>query len=444
MATSLEGVEAVLEGVLELSISRWDKILTVTPIEQALMAVGIHGIGKSEFFTKWHEDHGFAVITLFLGQMADAGDVIGLPDRTEVEFRYKGQVLKQKITEFCPPKWWPRDEDVKLLLFLDEFNRGKQEVYQCIQDMTLNRKLNGLELPAQTRIIAAQNPLDDKYGYQVTEIDPALWDRFNVYGFSPEAKEWIHWAMDNKVHRHIIGFLTKNTVELDPPANGKMGVVYPSRRSWVRLSNILKNHPQILGEDELILLRELAEGIVGSAATSKLFTFLKENFKGLNPGRVVTNWNEEVEEIVKQMDNQSKLAFNAELAIHLEENEKDYFDIAGAKQKEKYAYNIYQYLKTVPREIMADFYDYVGDATTERKKGWPSKLLDCNIQGLVHDFIDVYHGDDSKMSAEPTINPEEHFSEPGIDLEKDDSPFPPSDNPDPFDDPDIQGLLGDS
>jgi len=402
MATSLEGVTPSLEGIRGLSIERLkESVFDVTPYDQAIMLVGVHGVGKSEFIKTYFENKGYAIITLFLGQMADSGDLIGLPDRSEVVFTYEGKELHQKITEFCPPKWWPRDDSVRIVLFLDEFNRGKQEVYQCIMDLALRRQLNGLSLPKETRIIAAMNPLDEKYGYQVTELDPALWDRFNVYGFCPEAKEWIHWAINEKLHPSVIGFIIKNSIELDPPADGKIGAIYPSRRSWHRLSNILKENPSIVNEDKLVIVRELAEGIVGSAATSKFFQYIKNKNKGLNPGTIVTAWFNKVEDIVKAMDNQSKLAFNAELVIHLEENEELYFDASSSKQKEKYAYNVYQYLKSIPRECMADFYDYVGDAVTKYEKTWSTKLLESNISGLVNDFISIYHGDTSSVDDSP-------------------------------------------
>ena len=99
-----------LDGVRELEIAEWIKILDKTPENQAIMAVGIHGTGKSEYIKNYYESKGYKVIMLFLGQMADAGDLIGLPDRSTVTFKYGTEEITQKITEFCPPKWFPRSE----------------------------------------------------------------------------------------------------------------------------------------------------------------------------------------------------------------------------------------------------------------------------------------------------------------------------------------------
>jgi hypothetical protein len=410
------GSNGALESVRELDAKDWNNVLEMTPYDQAIMAVGIHGIGKSEYIKDYYVRRDYAVIMLFLGQMADAGDLIGLPDRSSVTFIYDGKEVTQKITEFCPPKWWPRNDSAKLVIFLDEFNRGKPEVYQCIQDMTLNRQLNGLKLPENTRIIAAINPLDDKFGYQVTELDPALLDRFNVYGFSPSRKEWVYWAIDNKVHKLVIGFIIKHgAVHLDPPANGKMGVVYPSRRSWVRLSKLIQKNPKILSEDDFVTLRDLSAGIIGESASASFYAFIREQKKGIHPGRILTAWDKEVETKVKALNNQDLLMLNAELAMHLEEEEEQYFgdmvSIEGKKQADKYAYNVWNYLKCVPREIMADFYDYVGDATVEHKKTWPDKLLSSNIKGLVDGFIDILHG---KPKDENGNDVEDQFKDPDL------------------------------
>ena len=55
------------------------EILETTPSKQNIMLVGKHGIGKSEILTEFFEKKGMKVTALFLGQMSDPGDLIGLP-----------------------------------------------------------------------------------------------------------------------------------------------------------------------------------------------------------------------------------------------------------------------------------------------------------------------------------------------------------------------------
>ena len=56
-------------------------ILKVTPAEQNILLVGRHGIGKSKILENFYKRKGFSVVNLFLGQMSDPGDLIGLPQK---------------------------------------------------------------------------------------------------------------------------------------------------------------------------------------------------------------------------------------------------------------------------------------------------------------------------------------------------------------------------
>ena len=82
------------------------EILSVTPPHHNIMLVGKHGIGKSQIIENYFVAHGKKVVTLFLGQMSDLGDLIGLPALDEAT----------RKTEFRPPYWFP-DNDEPVALF---------------------------------------------------------------------------------------------------------------------------------------------------------------------------------------------------------------------------------------------------------------------------------------------------------------------------------------
>ena len=56
-------------------------LLEVTHSWQNIMLTGRHGIGKSQILTKYFETKGMPLKTLFLGQMSDSGDLLGLPTK---------------------------------------------------------------------------------------------------------------------------------------------------------------------------------------------------------------------------------------------------------------------------------------------------------------------------------------------------------------------------
>lgn len=377
------------------------KVVEATPCDQPILITGGHGIGKSESITKYFEERGYLVIVLFVGQMADAGDLIGLPDRVEIEYKYtdkegvehKG---KSKITEFCPPKWWPFDTDSKVMMFFDEVNRGKPETMQCLMDMILNKKLNGRELPPMTRIMGSMNPLEDGY-YQVEELDPAFLDRWNIYELKPTVEEWLFWGARNGVDNNVLGFITKYLNHLDPPkpSEAKVGEVYPSRRSWVKVSKYLKwntrkEDGKHLKLDEKIFEKYL-QGVVGLQAAADYVQYIRTEVKlNLNVGSMLLQWEKEYEHTIKQLDSSQVLHMNVQIATWLENNEQTMID--SDKSLSAIAWNLENYLNLISPAFMAQFFDYLATAF-EEGKDWPQMVMDNN-QNISNKFVDVLNGED--------------------------------------------------
>lgn len=245
---------------VRISSSELVKILEMTPASQNIMLTGKHGIGKSQILEKFFTGRGEKVVVLFLGQMSDPGDLIGLPRLDE----------KNGKTEFMPPYWFPTDGK-PVVLFLDELNRARPEVLQTIMDLTLNRTLAGKKLPEGSRVISAVN---DGEEYQLTDLDPALVSRFNIYEFRPTVQEWLLWAAQKKLDNRVIDFISENPEMLDGAAFTRedQGLEKsPDRRGWERVSNILQ-------QSEISpLLRTVIAGVIGMPAASKFFATINQN-----------------------------------------------------------------------------------------------------------------------------------------------------------------------
>ena len=244
--------------MISLTTSELIEILDCTPAEQNIMLAGRHGIGKSEILTEYYTKKNFRVVSLFLGQMSDPGDIIGLPSKNETT----GQ------TEFMLPYWFPVDGK-PVVLFLDELNRARPEILQTIMDLALNRKLAGKKLPEGSRLISAVNDGDE---YQLTDLDPALVSRFNIYSFKPTVEEWLLWASRNKLDSRVINFIQANPEFLDSAVVAEKfdtGLEKtPDRRAWKKVSDILKPKKK-LSE----VHKKLVAGIVGTPAAVKFFDF---------------------------------------------------------------------------------------------------------------------------------------------------------------------------
>ena len=152
------------------------EVLRLTPANQNVLLVGKHGIGKSEIITRFYrEERGMEVVAFFLGQMSDPGDLIGLLHKDEATGR----------SVFLPPYWWPVDGR-PIVLFLDELNRARPEILQSVHELALNQTLAGKRLPQGSTVVAAVNEGDE---YQLTDLDPALVSRFNLYEFAPTVED---------------------------------------------------------------------------------------------------------------------------------------------------------------------------------------------------------------------------------------------------------------
>lgn len=243
------------------------QILDATPASQNIMLVGRHGIGKSEILTAYYRQQGIRVVPLFLGQMADPGDLIGLPMMTT-----SGSSMVNH-TVFASPSWFP-DDNEPIVIFLDELNRARPEILQAVMDLALNRRLARHQLPAGSRIISAINEGDE---YQLTHLDPALVSRFNVYQFCPTVSEWLLWAEQAHHDRRVIDFIQNEPSLLDGTPEVKAGddtglEKYPDRRAWVRVSELLQSSSHLrnqIDEDSI----DIIAGIVGAQAASRFYAF---------------------------------------------------------------------------------------------------------------------------------------------------------------------------
>ena len=239
---------------IKANITELMQVLDAMPAEHNLMLVGNHGIGKSEILTRYYNEKGMKVVALFLGQMSDPGDLIGLPHKDEASGK----------TDFMPPYWFPIDGK-PIVLFLDELNRARPEILQTIMDLALNRKLAGRLLPEGSRIIAAVNEGNQ---YQLTDLDPALVSRFNIITFSPTPQEWLLWAGKAGVDSRVMDFIKENAIWLDKTPDAKEGAdtgleKTPDRRAWKRVSDIIKGHDSLGG-----IYTKVISSVVGPKAAS--------------------------------------------------------------------------------------------------------------------------------------------------------------------------------
>jgi hypothetical protein len=265
---------------ISVSITELKQLLDGTPASHNIMLVGNHGIGKSEILSEYFGQTGMPVVALFLGQMSDPGDLIGLPCKND----------KTGKTDFMPPYWFPVDGK-PIVLFLDELNRARPEILQTVMDLALNRKLAGRLLPEGSRIISAVNAGDQ---YQLTGLDPALVSRFNIVNFKPTAEEWLLWARKVNLDTRVIGFIDENRLWLDKDPDMKEGAdtgldKTPDRRAWKRVSDVISEKDELKETDSKIISSivgpKAASAFIQNAATRRILSG-REILSGFNKTKI--------------------------------------------------------------------------------------------------------------------------------------------------------------
>lgn len=299
-------------------------ILEVTPPEQNIMIAGKHGIGKSVIVKKFFESKGKKVVTMFCSQAADPGDIIGLPKFNEETGK----------TEFALPWWFPSD-DTPVVLFLDELNRARPEILQVVMDLTLSRKLAGKPLPKGSQVISAINEGDE---YQLTDLDPALVSRFNVYNFVPTSTDWIQWASRSGIDSRVISFITTNVKYLDSNFAEDSNTLdkSPDRRAWERVSDIMKNEPVVDNT-----FKKLISGIIGGGAAVAFYESILKNTL-VTAEDLLENFGK-VSSLLTSYNLQQFTGLNDNICSYIDSSLGDYLD--NDPRQDIYAKNLEEYLK---------------------------------------------------------------------------------------------------
>ncbi|MCL2283204.1 MAG: hypothetical protein FWC26_07795 [Fibromonadales bacterium] len=336
--------------------------ITYLPAKKAIAINAKHGVGKSQIVEQLAAELGYKFICLPAGQIADAGDIIGLPD--------KRVVSGETITAFAPPHWWPLDQTKPVLLFIDEANRVvSPSIFACLFDLVLNQNVQGKYLPKGSRVVAAFNPSNAGNFYQVQEFDPAFLDRFAVYDFLPSIEEWISYGISKGFNPSVLNFIKRYESFLDPYttedeiAKIKADQILPSRRSWETVSELLNKHSF---KNESMELREILTGIIGVGAAVKFADFYEQDNIGVEIEALLSDFSL-VEEQVKKLNSINQTSLATEISIKIASSESE-------KNLGIYAPNVEKFLTTVNKEVAAYVYGQINYAVNN-KKTWPIALF---------------------------------------------------------------------
>lgn len=138
-----------------------------------VLFTGEHGIGKTAIIKQVFEEAGLKWAYFSASTLDPWTDLIGVPKEIP-----NPKDPNSKVLGFIRPEMFQNDEIEAI--FFDELNRADTKVLNAVMELIQFHSINGHPLKNLKVVWGAINPDDDKGTYNVSYMDPAQMDRFQV------------------------------------------------------------------------------------------------------------------------------------------------------------------------------------------------------------------------------------------------------------------------
>ena len=249
-------------------------ILKAFKVKRPLFLWGPPGIGKSDLVAGITKELGGIMYDCRLGQM-EPTDIRGIPF-------YNKDIGKM---DWAPPIDLPDEETASkypiVVLFLDEMNSASGSVQAAAYQLILNFRIGKYHLPKNVVIVAAGNRESDK-GVTFRMPTP-LANRFLHQEMKVDFPSWLEWAVNNKVHKDVVGYLSfakQDLYDFDAKSSSR---AFATPRTWTFVSELLQEDD---GDNET--LANMISGTVGEGLAIKFMAHRKVAAKMPNPSDILS------------------------------------------------------------------------------------------------------------------------------------------------------------
>lgn len=224
-----------------------------------LLIHGSPGCGKSTIVRSICEDLKIDFIDVRLAQLEPC-DIRGLP--------VPNKELKQM--DWFVNGTWPRKENGKGIIFLDEITAADRSIQVAAYELVLDRRLGDMyKVPDGYLIIAAGNTVTDRA--VATTMSSALANRFMHVELQANQEDWLTWARHHDIHPSVVGFIQYKPDALFKMDDENLERGWPSPRAWERVSQMCHS------VNDKNLLRKMVYGLVGNGYGAEFMAFFDLN-----------------------------------------------------------------------------------------------------------------------------------------------------------------------
>jgi len=254
--------------------------------KRPLFIWGQPGIGKSDIVAEVARSQGRPLIDIRLPLM-EPTDMRGIPYLADVKIYDKdgnlvkdevGQPITEKLFTWSNPSDLPTDPNSRALVFFDEMSAAPPSVQVATYQIILNRRIGNYHLPKDVVIVAAGNRVKDK-GVAYNMPMP-LANRFSHLTLAVDFDDWKEWALLNRVHKDVVGYLSFQPNDLNNFNPSADSYAFATPRSWYFASELLQevNDKGKMVDTQLPadILGDLVKGTVGEGPGIKFMTYRQQ------------------------------------------------------------------------------------------------------------------------------------------------------------------------
>jgi len=148
-----------------------------------------------------------------------------------------GDPVEIEVAEEYLAKLRLADSFSRAILFLDEINAAPPSVQAAAYQLVLNRRVGEYRLPDGVSMVCAGNRESDK-GVTFRMPSP-LANRLVHMEMSVNFEDWQKWAIQERVHADVVGFLSQHKQKLFDFDSKSPSKAFATPRSWFFVSQLI-------------------------------------------------------------------------------------------------------------------------------------------------------------------------------------------------------------